>query len=159
MVTLTRNGEIVGQAISADDGIVNIPVDFTLTDEFVAIVYKAGYSVDTALLVPEIVLDAGDDSGNPLPESFALYQNFPNPFNPATTVRFDVPSTAHVVVGIYNVLGQFVNVLLDDQVAAGSHEVEWNGLDLAGCNVSSGVYFARLSSPGYSQAIKMSLLK
>ena len=159
IVTITKNGAIVGQAVSADDGYVNIAFEFNLTDEFMLTIYKAGYSVDIALLVPEIVLDSEDETGGSLPESFALYQNFPNPFNPVTTVRFDVPTSAHVVVEIYNVLGQLINVLLDNQISAGSHEIEWNGVDFAGSNVSSGVYFARLRSPGYSRAIKMSLLK
>lgn len=159
IVTVTKNGVVIGQAVSADDGYVNIAFDFNLNDEFVVTVYKDGYSVDTALLVPELVLDAEDETGSSLPESFALYQNFPNPFNPITTVRFDVPTTAHVAVEIYNVLGQLINVLFDNQISAGSHEIEWNGVDFAGRNVSSGVYFARFSSPGYSRTIKMSLLK
>lgn len=159
IVTVTKNGEVVAQAVSADDGYVNISFEFTLTDEFVLTVYKVGYSVDTALLVPEIVLDADDETSSSLPESFALHQNFPNPFNPITTIRFDVPTTTRVTIEIYNVLGQLINILLDNQTVAGSHEIEWNGIDFAGRDVSSGVYFAQLRSPGYSRTIKMSLLK
>lgn len=159
MVTITKNGEIIGQELSASDGYANIAVDFTLADEFVVIVYKDGYAVESAVLAPEIVLDADDETGSTLPEAFALYQNFPNPFNPVTTLRFDVPTSTRVVVEVYNVLGQLINVIADNYVGPGSHEVQWSGVDFAGRAVSSGVYFARMSSPGFSHAIKMSLLK
>lgn len=159
IVTITKNGEIIGQALSAGDGYANIAIDFTLADEFVVSVYKNGYAVESAVLAPEIVLDAEDETGTTLPEVFALHQNFPNPFNPVTTLRFDVPTSTRVVVEVYNVLGQLINVIADSYVGAGTHEVIWSGEDFAGRSVSSGVYFARMSSPGFSRAIKMSLLK
>ena len=158
-VTVTKDDQIIGQAVSGGDGSVIIPIEFDLAGEFVVMAYKSGCAVASAPLIPEIVLGADDETNNTLPESFALYQNFPNPFNPATTIRFDAPSTAPVVIEIYNVLGQLISVVFDAYAAAGSHEVEWNGADLSGREVSSGVYFARLSSPGFSRAIKMSLLK
>jgi hypothetical protein len=89
-----------------------------------------------------------------LPTSFALNQNYPNPFNPTTIISFALPIATHVTLDIYNVLGQRVTTLVDGQMDAGPHEVEW---DAAGS--SSGVYFYRISAQNFSETKKMLLLK
>ncbi len=98
-----------------------------------------------------------------LPEQFALYQNFPNPFNPATYIRFDVPAQKEGVrpvrLAVYNLLGQLVQVLADEKMAPGSYKIMWNGQDAQGQPVPSGVYFYSLSSGSFSHAKKMLLLK
>ena len=159
LVTVTKNDSIIAQATSGADGSVTLPIDFNITDEFVMTAYIAGYAAAIKTLVPEISLDADDETGSTLPQEFSLYQNFPNPFNPATTIRFDAPTAANVVIEIFNVLGQMIATSYDGFVGAGSHEVAWNGANDAGQSVSSGVYFARMRAGNFSQTIKMSLLK
>ncbi len=90
-----------------------------------------------------------------VPEKFALEQNYPNPFNPATTIRFDISKSTNVTLRVYNVLGQVVATLLNNQpVSAGYHSVQFN----AG-NLASGVYLYRLEYNGMTSTKKMILMK
>jgi hypothetical protein len=88
-----------------------------------------------------------------------LSQNYPNPFNPQTTIAFSIRSRGAVSVKVYNVGGERVRTLVDEERAAGSHAVVWDGRNSAGSPVSSGVYFYRLETPGFQQTRKMVLLK
>jgi hypothetical protein len=81
-----------------------------------------------------------------VPEEFALAQNFPNPFNPTTTIRYNVPRNAFVTLRVYDLLGQEVVMLRDEMQNVGSYEVVWNGHNAAGQTVASGVYFYRLEA-------------
>jgi len=103
----------------------------------------------------------GIDQEPVLPESFTLYQNFPNPFNPQTTIRFEIGGAAgsSVSLDIYNVLGQHVAQLARAEFAAGEYEVIWDGTDRQGSRVASGVYFYRLQVGGDVETRKMVLLK
>lgn len=104
--------------------------------------------------------------GGNLPRQFALFQNYPNPFNPRTTIRFSVaaqatgePSPFPVKLEIFNLLGQAVKTLVNDTRIPGLYTVEWDGTDLGGARVSSGIYFYRLSSGKYSETKKMVFVK
>lgn len=104
-----------------------------------------------------VTVSLSGTGGSPanLPETFALNQNFPNPFNPTTNIEFDLPVRSHVKLSVYNVLGQEVATLLDEVVEAGSRiPVVW---DASG--VSSGVYFYRISADNFTETRKMLLLK
>jgi hypothetical protein len=94
-----------------------------------------------------------------IPRHFQLYPNYPNPFNPNTTLMFDIPGYGYVRLVIYNILGQRVCTLVDSPLPAGRHSVIWGGRNMAGDYVSSGVYFARLSYDGSLKIKKMLLLK
>ncbi|MFZ1683635.1 MAG: FlgD immunoglobulin-like domain containing protein, partial [Candidatus Zixiibacteriota bacterium] len=101
--------------------------------------------------------DVGDKPE--LPDNFALAQNFPNPFNPTTSIEFTLPSRQQVSLEVYNTLGQRVRTLVSDFKSAGRHSVTWNGTDGAGRAVSSGVYFYRLSTESFTTSRKMLLIK
>ena len=94
-----------------------------------------------------------------LPLAAALHQNFPNPFNPSTEIRFDIPTARTVQLRVYNQLGQTVRTLVDNRMKAGSYRIKWDGKTEAGNNVSSGVYFYSLEAGEYSQIRKMTLVK
>ncbi len=94
-----------------------------------------------------------------LPKVAALHQNFPNPFNPSTEIRFDIPAEGIVKLRIYNQLGQTVRTLADKRMKAGTYRMKWNGTTEAGHDVSSGVYFYSLESGDFSQIRKMTLVK
>ncbi len=79
-----------------------------------------------------------------LPKEFALRQNFPNPFNPSTTIRFELPVRAKVSIRIYNILGQEVYELANREFAAGFHGMQWNGINAQNRAVASGVYIYRV---------------
>ncbi|MBT5873584.1 MAG: T9SS type A sorting domain-containing protein [Candidatus Latescibacteria bacterium] len=94
------------------------------------------------------------------PNAFALKQNAPNPFNPATTIRFDLPNPTRVSLIVYNVLGQEVIRLVDNEsMEAGFHEIRWNGQNKAGRSTASGIYLYRIEAGEFSKARKMLLLK
>jgi len=79
-----------------------------------------------------------------LPKAFLLHQNFPNPFNPTTTIRYDLPSEAYVTLRIYNALGQFVRTLVDENQDRGFKSAYWRSDNDAGNPVATGIYFYRL---------------
>ncbi|MFC2134222.1 CotH kinase family protein [Bacteroidota bacterium] len=91
---------------------------------------------------------------------FSLEQNYPNPFNPSTNIRFDLPQQSVVDLKIYNILGELVCTLSDNETLnAGTHTFTWNGRNDFGKAVSSGVYLYKLKTKGYSKTKKMLLLK
>ncbi len=89
-----------------------------------------------------------------VPASFALEGNYPNPFNPETTIPFAVPEASAVNVSVYNLLGRRVAVLVDGEMAAGRHEVRFRADDLA-----SGVYLVRMQAGSFSHVRRMTLVK
>jgi len=93
------------------------------------------------------------------PISFSLNANYPNPFNPATTISYEIPQTANVKLTIYNSLGQLVNTLINTKQNAGTKTLTWDGRDQAGKMVSSGIYIYRLQADGFTQSRKMLLLR
>jgi hypothetical protein len=103
---------------------------------------------------------------NALPDGFALRQNYPNPFNPTTSIQFTLASRSRATVSIFNVLGEEVARLISSsELQPGQHQISWNAKDLHGNDVSSGVYFYRLSvqpldgSASFTTARKMLLMK
>ncbi|RKY95843.1 MAG: T9SS C-terminal target domain-containing protein, partial [Ignavibacteriae bacterium] len=93
------------------------------------------------------------------PSDFALFQNYPNPFNPSTLVRFQVPQTSSVTVKIYDMLGQEVRTLFAGEVVTGTYTANWNGLNDAGVQMSSGSYIYKMVAGDFVQTMKMVLLK
>ncbi len=94
-----------------------------------------------------------------LPVDFSLSQNFPNPFNPVTSIKFGLKKAEQVKLAVYNMLGQKVRTLVDKKQQAGYHTVSWNGLNDAGTKLSSGIYYYRLETDSFSATKKMLLLK
>jgi hypothetical protein len=93
------------------------------------------------------------------PERFVLRQNYPNPFNPVTNISFSLPERERVSLNIYNIKGALVKTLVDDYLSAGTHIVQWNGLNNRNRSVSSGVYFYRIEAGKHSEVRKAILLK
>jgi hypothetical protein len=95
-----------------------------------------------------------------IPSAFALYPNVPNPFNPTTVIRYDMPQNGgEVSLRIYDAAGRVVKTLVAGTPAAGQRSITWDGRDDAGRPVASGVYFCRLTASGYANTSKMVLLK
>jgi len=93
-----------------------------------------------------------------LPTSFSLTDNFPNPFNPATTIQYALPQAADVELTVYNVVGQVVRTLVAEHQSAGRYAVEWDATDDSGHSLSSGMYFYRLEAGGEFREVKKMLL-
>jgi hypothetical protein len=99
-----------------------------------------------------------------LPKEFALSQNYPNPFNPTTSIKYALPVDSRVTMELYNVNGQRVRTLVNDNVVAGYHVAEWDGMGNSGQQLASGVYFLRMSAKGvdgrsFSELRKMMMMK
>ena len=99
------------------------------------------------------------EDGGALPPIFALYPNFPNPFNADTAIPYQLPQTGPIELAIYNIAGQRVATLVDEQKPAGQHQAIWNGKDASGKRVGSGLYFYRLSTDTQTQTRRMILVK
>jgi len=99
-----------------------------------------------------------------LPTEYALSQNYPNPFNPTTSIKYALPLDSRVTVQIYNILGQRVRTLINDNIPAGYHMAEWDGTGNSGQQLASGTYFLQLSATGtngktFNEIRKLMLLK
>ncbi len=95
-----------------------------------------------------------------IPMEYNISQNYPNPFNPVTTIRFSLPEVSAVSLEIYNMLGQKIVSLVDnEQLSAGVYNIEWNGRDSAGRQVSSGMYIYRINAGDFTATKSMMLLK
>lgn len=112
--------------------------------------------INSAMYKPAPIISDVTDDDNPkvLPRTFALNQNFPNPFNPTTKINFELPSQAFVRLDVFNVLGQTVATVVNQVLPGGSHTVDFDGTGLA-----SGVYLYRLTSGNQTTTRKMVLLK
>lgn len=131
------------------------PTQLGETRGWLIINHSATSSPDSIELVVTGVPNLSSLNPVGLPAEYALYQNYPNPFNPATTIEFDLPEYAPVSLKLYNIQGQWVQTLIDNQsFVPGHHAVQLNGSGL-----SSGVYFYRLESTGFTADRKLLLLK
>jgi hypothetical protein len=102
--------------------------------------------------VSAIIVGINDHA--PIPETYALFQNFPNPFNPVTTIVYQIPKTGHITIDIYNVLGQVVEIIVDTKQVPGNYAVQWNA-----AKFESGIYFYRLKADNFVETKKLLLLK
>jgi len=101
---------------------------------------------------------------NSIPKNFSLEQNYPNPFNPTTKIQFKVGSLEfgepiHTTLKIYNILGQLVKTLVDEEKLPGNYNIIWDGKDNSGRDVTSGIYFYQLKTKDYTDKKKMVLLR
>jgi hypothetical protein len=94
-----------------------------------------------------------------IPTEFALHENYPNPFNPSTTLRFDLPEVSDATVTIYNMLGQRVRTFNMNDTPAGYHSIKWNATNDYGEQVGAGVYLYQLRAKQFVKTRKMVLLK
>jgi hypothetical protein len=94
-----------------------------------------------------------------IPKVFALSQNFPNPFNPTTTIEYQIPTAGNVSLVIYNLAGQKVRTLVNETKAPSYYKVIWDGRNESGSTVATGTYFYKLVSGNYSKIVKMTLIK
>jgi hypothetical protein len=94
-----------------------------------------------------------------IPEVFFLKQNYPNPFNSQTFIRFGCPKKAKVCIQVFDITGRIVNTLIDEEVEAGYHEVEWEGNNKFGRKVANAVYFYRIQAGDYTASKKMIFLQ
>ncbi len=112
-------------------------------------------------LGPQVVSneDQDDPTGPTLPTAFAVYANAPNPFNPQTTITFDLPRASRVTLRVLDVAGRLVRTLVDGDLPAAQHRAIWDGTDDAGRRQPSGVYYYQLVTDDRVATRKMMMVK
>jgi len=100
-----------------------------------------------------------DENFKPTPKAYSLHQNYPNPFNPETKIYFDIPADQKVKILVYNVLGQKVRTLVNEEFRAGSHILNWDGRNDVGQRLPSGIYIYRIKAGNFIAAKKMMMVK
>jgi hypothetical protein len=119
--------------------------------------YDGGW--ESEMSDPVEIIHDPTNAGNILPLVTELHDNYPNPFNPETTIKFSLNTTERTLIEVYNIKGEKVKTLVDENLSAGQHSIIWNGTDDAGKSVSSGVYFYKIYATDYTSVKKMILLK
>jgi parallel beta-helix repeat protein len=109
--------------------------------------------------VSAVVTGLEQQSESVLPKQFALNQNYPNPFNPETKIKYQLPKNSHVLLNIYNLLGQLVITLVDEKQAAGFKSVIWDGRNRLNNQVSTGLYIYVLKAGDFINSKRMVLLR
>jgi hypothetical protein len=102
---------------------------------------------------------AADDLPDGIPDRFALHPAYPNPFNPETTIRYDVQNNSHILLTVHDLLGRTIATLLDGPRDAGSYTISWSGRDDSGASVPSGVYFVRMNTGSFTATQKLMLIR
>ena len=90
---------------------------------------------------------------------YYLSNNYPNPFNPVTTINYQIPENTHVQISVYNILGQKVKILMNKKQETGQYTIQWDGLNTKTEQVGSGVYFIIFKTDNYTKIQKMVLLR
>ena len=144
--------------------IIDIPerkAIFDFLEYGVQIIKNPKISYDIKIVIGELdyVQKMSDEILENIPSIFSLSQNYPNPFNPITKLDYNLPLRSKVNISIYNVLGQEIKTLVNEVKEYGYHSTTWNGQDNLGRDMSSGVYFARIISQGFTKTRKMLLVK
>jgi hypothetical protein len=106
------------------------------------------------LNISQIRVGTAENVEGQMPEEFALKQNFPNPFNPSTEIPYELPEQSHVRIEVYDIVGRRIAILLDEEMPAGRHTVNFSGQ-----NLSSSIYFYRIVTDNFVESKKMVLIK
>lgn len=140
---VSRNGIIHG----VSDGKTTITID------------NNGASMNLAVFVGNLSTRVEDNNVVSIPKEFSLGQNYPNPFNPTTIITYSLPGSSHVILTVYDILGQEVRTLVNQFQKTGTHSIIWDGKNAAGQQVPSGVYLYQLRASNKVQTKKMLLIK
>ena len=157
--------ELLGYDVYLDDDLQGSVTDleWQYVDLVNGVEYTAGvqavYDDGTSDIVEVEFTYEGVGAGMDLPLITELRGNYPNPFNPTTKIRFSIVDPGHVQLNIYNMKGQLVKTLVNEELEANFHEVVWNGRDNSGKTTASGVYFYKMRASNYTSTKKMILMK
>ncbi len=121
---------------------------------------RSGWYIDDINIYPyEVSTALGREVTSSLPNGFLLYNNYPNPFNPETTIAYELPISGFVRLDVYNMLGQKIKTLVDQNEVAGVHRIVWNGKNEFGKKMASGIYLYQMQTTNYKATKRMLLLR
>jgi len=147
-----------GQTLSDGELMLDLVLRPIMETENGLIEVSRGELADASLAFNQIA-SLGAIAVETRPEEFALQNNYPNPFNPSTTIKYQLPDAVDVRLEIYNVVGQVVRTLIGEQQNAGRYEYQWDATNNNGQSLSSGIYFYRLQAGEFQEVKKMLLMK
>ena len=142
-------------SIAVKIGAYGVYDEFSIEDELLVESGENSISVEIAVGGVEVTVDDSEVT----PIEFALHQNYPNPFNPETNIQFDVAEHSYVSVSIFNLVGQKVASLVNQNMDAGVYTIKWSGLNEGGLSLPSGMYFYEMKTSKYHSIKKMVLVK
>ncbi len=144
-----------------DNSRKNEKVDFNLFNQISNIFEPTNCLVKSNIDYYRVTLGANNNSQDDNVDMInsLTINNYPNPFNPETTISFNNPESGKVSLSVYNIKGQLVKTLIDEETPAGTHSLVWNGKDERGKNVASGIYFTKIKTVNSIQTKKMLLMK
>ena len=162
-MTLSHDGnfelELTGKSVL--DGVSGYHTDGNSTKLVVVTPINGEiFTTNNNFTIEEVVaVNSEDYIGSPIVDSYVVATNYPNPFNPSTTISYDLVGASNVNLTIYNVMGQKVTTLVNDFKATGSYDVVWNGTDSNGLTMPSGLYIMKLETEHGIVSNKLSLLR
>jgi hypothetical protein len=143
----------VSEAVSNEFGVSGV-----LAEPIVVTAVSFDYGINPLLIVVEE--QTGTDPADDMPPTYFLANNYPNPFNPVTTITYSIDRSSHVTLRIYDVSGRLVRTLVNEMQEPGRrYTVTWDGRNSFGRNVSSGIYFCRLTTEARTSTRKMVLMR
>ena len=148
-----RNSAVYGDDVTTED------IDGLKAGEKISFAYHSDTLASHVQFNPMSFHDVELDYDTFLPTTFALYQNHPNPFNPITTIRYDLPEDGPVSIIIYDLMGREIKTLVKQVSAPGRYSVNWNGRNQWGKQIASGMYFYRMETPEFQSVKKLIFLK
>jgi len=153
-------GKILGIVFMADNYVTSAQVSI----ERSSLQNSEGEEIPHRTSGAEIQIDCptsadGEDEESQNPSTYALSQNYPNPYNPVTQITYQLPQPGVVSLKIYNVQGQLVRTLVNEYKPAGAHSISWNGRSDLGMEVSSGIYLYRIQAGKFTETKRMILIK
>jgi len=147
----TNNG--LSWVTTPTPGVTNLTHFDFMQSGMVVYGYAVSSNGNVIKLVDTLNILTGINS-NQIPSEFSLEQNYPNPFNPVTSINYGIPASMHVKLSIYDALGREVDVIVNESKPAGKYEAIWNAN-----NFNSGVYFCKIQAEGFTETIKLMLIK
>jgi hypothetical protein len=148
-----RNSAVYGDDVTTED------IDGLKAGEKIAFAYDGDTLTSHVQFNPMSFHEVKLDYDTFLPTTFALHQNHPNPFNPITTIRYDLPENGPVSIIIYDLMGREIKTLVKQVSAPGRYSVNWNGRNQFGKQIASGMYFYRMETPKFQSVKKLIFLK
>ena len=145
--------------MNADTAFIRTIGDLSGTQELTFLVTDTSGASDTVSIIIYVIEPIGADNEGLIPQEFSLSHNYPNPFNPQTTIRYGLPRQSNLTLIIYNIMGQVIMHWDEQNVPPGFYRKTWNGTNQIGAPVVSGLYFYRIIAGDFVQTKKMVLLK
>ena len=155
---ITEGGYLQNSAVYGDD-VTTEDIDGLKVGEKIAFTYDGDTLTSHIQFNPMSFHEVKLDYDTFLPTTFALHQNHPNPFNPITTIRYDLPENGPISIIIYDLMGREIKTLVKEVSDPGRYSVNWNGRNQWGKQIASGMYFYRMETPGFQSVKKLIFLK